>query len=110
MSQRKTVFFAGGAGFIGTQVIPILLERGYDVRIFDNMFRGDRDRVAELVSTGRVELIDQDVRYAGAVHQAMRGCESVIHFAAVSINKSLADPYESIDVNVVGGHNVFSAG
>jgi UDP-glucose 4-epimerase len=109
MSQRKTVFFAGGAGFIGTQVIPILLERGYDVRIFDNMFRGDRDRVAELVSTGRVELIDQDVRYAGAVHQAMRGCESVIHFAAVSINKSLADPYESMDVNVVGGHNVFSA-
>jgi UDP-glucose 4-epimerase len=109
MTQRKTVFFTGGAGFIGLHVIPILLERGYNIRIFDNMFRGDRDRVSELVSTGRVELIDQDVRYGGAVHQAMSGCESVIHFAAVSINKSQADPYESMDINMVGSHNVFSA-
>ena len=109
MTQTKTVFFTGGAGFIGMHVIPMLLSRGYNVRLFDNMFRGDRDRVAELVSTGRVELIDKDVRYGGAVHQAMRGCESVIHFAAVSINKSLADPHESMDINTVGSHNVFSA-
>lgn len=109
MTQTKTVFFTGGAGFIGMHVIPLLLERGYNVRLFDNMFRGDRERVAELASTGRVELIDQDVRYGGAVHQAMKGCESVIHFAAVSINKSQADPYESIDINMVGNNNVFAA-
>src|SRR5581483_5245846 len=109
MSQPKTVFFTGGAGFIGMHVIPMLLDRGYHVRLFDNMFRGDRDKVAELTADGRVELIDQDIRYGGAVHQAMKGCESVIHFAAVSINKSQADPYESIDINMVGNHNVFAA-
>jgi UDP-glucose 4-epimerase len=109
MSQPRTVFFTGGAGFIGMHVVPMLLDRGYNVRIFDNMFRGDRDEVAKLTATGRVELIDQDVRYGGAVHQAMKGCESVIHFAAVSINKSQADPYESIDINMVGNHNVFAA-
>jgi UDP-glucose 4-epimerase len=109
MSPKKTVFFTGGAGFIGMHVVPLLVERGYQVRIFDNMFRGDRDKVAELVATGNVELIDQDVRYGGAVHQAMRGCDHVIHFAAVSINKSEADPYESIDINMVGNHNVFAA-
>jgi UDP-glucose 4-epimerase len=109
MTQAKTIFFTGGAGFIGMHVIPMLLEHGYNVRLFDNMFRGDRDRVAELVATGHVELIDQDVRYGGAVHQAMKGCESVIHFAAVSINKSQADPHESIDINMVGNLNVFSA-
>ncbi|MGI8678092.1 MAG: NAD-dependent epimerase/dehydratase family protein [Jatrophihabitans sp.] len=109
MTQPRTVFFTGGAGFIGMHVVPMLLERGYRVRIFDNMFRGDRDKVAQLVATGEVELIDQDVRYGGAVHQAMKGCESVIHFAAVSINKSVADPYESIDINMVGNQNVFAA-
>ncbi|HEV2640966.1 MAG TPA: NAD-dependent epimerase/dehydratase family protein [Actinocrinis sp.] len=105
----RTVFFTGGAGFIGMHVVPMLLDRGYRVRIFDNMFRGDRDKVAELAKTGEVELIDQDVRYGGAVHKAMAGCESVIHFAAVSINKSVSDPYESIDINMVGNHNVFAA-
>ena len=109
MSSKETVFFTGGAGFIGMHVIPMLLEKDYKVRVFDNMFRGDRDRMAELCADGRVELIDQDVRYGGAVHQAMKGCESVIHFAAVSINKSQADPYESIDINTVGEHNVFAA-
>ncbi|KXK61024.1 UDP-glucose 4-epimerase [Micromonospora rosaria] len=107
--SKQTVFITGGAGFIGLHVVPLLLEKGYRVRIFDNMFRGDRDKVAELVATGDVELIDQDVRYGGAVHAAMKGCEYVIHLAAVSINKSQADPYESIDINVVGNHNVFAA-
>ncbi|MEH0974160.1 NAD-dependent epimerase/dehydratase family protein [Micromonospora sp. CPCC 205546] len=107
--SKQTVFITGGAGFIGLHVVPMLLEKGYRVRIFDNMFRGDRDRVAELVATGDVELIDQDVRYGGAVHAAMKGCEYVIHLAAVSINKSQADPHESIDINMVGNHNVFAA-
>ncbi|MEV4202121.1 NAD-dependent epimerase/dehydratase family protein [Micromonospora globbae] len=107
--SKQTVFITGGAGFIGLHVVPMLLEKGYKVRIFDNMFRGDRDRINELVATGDVELIDQDVRYGGAVHAAMKGCEYVIHLAAVSINKSQADPYESIDINMVGNHNVFAA-
>ena len=107
----STVFITGGAGFIGSHVIPMLLERGDKVRLFDNMFRGDRDKVAELVanSNGNVEFIDQDVRYGGAVHAAMKGSDKVIHLAAVSINKSQADPFESVDINVVGSNNVFAA-
>lgn len=107
--SKQTVFITGGAGFIGLHVVPLLLEKGYKVRIFDNMTRGDRDRVAELVATGDVELIEQDVRYGGSVHAAMKGCDYAIHLAAVSINKSQADPHESIDINMVGNHNVFAA-
>jgi len=109
MSASRTVLVTGGAGFIGMHVVPMLLEQGYQVRIFDNMFRGDRDEVNKLVAGGNVELIDQDVRYGGSVHAAMKGCESVIHLAAVSINKSVADPHESVDINMVGNHNVFNA-
>lgn len=107
MSESQTVFFTGGAGFIGMRVIPLLLERGYRVRVFDNMFRGDRDAVAALGDD--VELIDQDVRYGGSVHAAMKGCARVIHAAAVSINKSQSDPSESMDINMIGNHNVIAA-
>ncbi|MEV8436444.1 NAD-dependent epimerase/dehydratase family protein [Actinosynnema sp. NPDC051121] len=108
MSDR-TVLFTGGAGFIGMHVIPLLLERGYKVRLYDNMSRGDRARVNELVAAGGVELVEKDVRYGGAVREAMRGCTHVIHFATVSINKSIADPHESVDINMTGNHNVFAA-
>jgi len=107
--MSKTVFFTGGAGFIGMHVIPLLLERDYKIRLFDNMSRGDRDKVNELVKTGNVELIEKDVRYGGAVREAIRGCTHAIHFATVSINKSIADPHESIDINMTGNHNVFAA-
>lgn len=105
----KKVLFTGGGGFIAAHVIPMLIEGGYTVRIFDNMTRGDRARVNEFVATGKVELVEKDVRYGGAVREAMRGCTHVIHFATVSINKSIADPHESIDINMVGNHNVFAA-
>ena len=105
----KTIFVTGGAGFIGLHVVDLLLEKGYKVRIFDNMFRGDRDAVNKLIAGGNVELIDQDVRYGGAVHAAMKGCDAVIHLAAVSINKSQSDPYESMEINTIGEHNVFAA-
>src|SRR5919202_1155882 len=105
----STVLVTGGAGFIGSHLVPRLLERGDRVRLLDNMSRGDRGRVAEWVATGQVELVEQDVRYGGAVHRAMTGCDQVVHLAAVSINKSEADPYESVDINLVGSNNVFKA-
>lgn len=106
----RTVLVTGGAGFIGLHVVPMLTGRGYRVRIFDNMFRGDRDAVNALVAAGHpVELVDQDIRYGGAVHAATAGCDAVVHLAAMSINKSVADPYESVDLNVSGTHNVIAA-
>ncbi|GLZ79103.1 UDP-glucose 4-epimerase [Actinorhabdospora filicis] len=104
----KKVFFTGGAGFIGMHVLPLLLERGYTVRVFDNMSRGDQAALAPYLESGKVELVVGDVRYGAAVAAAMRGCTHVIHFATVSINKSVADPHESIDINMTGNNNVFA--
>ena len=106
----RTVFFTGGAGFIGMNVMPMLLEKGYKVRLYDSMtYRANRDEVEALVATGDVELIENDVRYGGSVQRAIKGCTHAIHFATVSINKSIADPDESIDINMVGNHNVIAA-
>lgn len=110
MTEQRTVLFTGGAGFIGMHVIPLLLEKGYRIRLFDSMtHRANRDEIEGLVNAGGVELIENDVRYGDSVERAARGCDSVIHFATVSINKSIADPSESIDINMVGNHNVIAA-
>ncbi len=108
MTEKK-VFVVGGAGFIGLHVVERLLDEGWTVRIFDNMVRGDRDRANELVATGRVDVVDQDIRSGAAVLAAMKGYDYVINLAADSINKSVADPFSSFDINVVGTHNVVAA-
>ncbi len=108
MAEKK-VFVVGGAGFIGLHVVERLLDEGWTIRIFDNMVRGDRDRANELVATGRVDVVDQDIRNGAAVLAAMQGYDYVINLAADSINKSVADPYSSFDINVVGTHNVVAS-
>lgn len=109
-NQPETVFITGGAGFIGLHVIERLLEREFSVRIFDSMMhRANREDVESLIKTGKVDLVENDVRSGGAVQRAMAGCSHVIHFATVSINKSVADPDESLNINVIGNNNVFSA-
>ena len=108
MAEKKA-FVVGGAGFIGLHVVDRLLDEGWTVRIFDNMVRGDRDRANALVATDRVDVVDQDIRNGAAVLAAMRGYDYVVHLAADSINKSVADPYSSFDINVVGTHNVVAA-
>ncbi|MGN6197336.1 NAD-dependent epimerase/dehydratase family protein [Humibacter sp.] len=109
MTEKKTVFVTGGAGFIGLHVVPMLLERDWKVRIFDNMVRGDRDKANELANEFDVDVVDQDVRSGAAVAAAMKGSSRVVHLAADSINKSVADTYSSIDINMVGSHNVFAS-
>ncbi len=111
MSENKpVVVFTGGAGFIGMHVLPMLVDKGYHVRLFDSMtHRANRDKLTPFLEGGDVELIEQDVRYGDSVQRAMAGADSVIHFATVSINKSITDPSESIDINMVGNHNVFAA-
>ena len=110
MSKNPIVLFTGGAGFIGMHVLPLLLERGYDVRLLDSMtHRANRAALTPYLEFGRVTLIEQDVRYGDSVQRAMKGVDSVIDFATVPINKSIADPSESVEINVVGNHNVFAA-
>ncbi len=108
-TERPIVLVTGGAGFIGMHVLPMLIDRGYRVRVMDNMYRGNREQLELLAEGGNVELIENDVRYGGAVQRAVAGCDSVVHLAAVSINKSVADPDESLDINMIGNHNVIAA-
>lgn len=106
---RELVVITGGAGFIGTKLAEILIERGYDIRIFDNLSRPDLDALRAILDTGHAELLEGDVRYADSVRGALRGTEYVVHLAAVSILKSQADPAESLDINMVGSDRVFRA-
>jgi UDP-glucose 4-epimerase len=108
-SRESTVLVTGGLGFIGGNVVPDLLSRGWRVRILDNSYRSDPAVAASLQARDGVEVIEGDVRYANVVENAMRGAEAVVHLAAVCMNKSISDPTESLDVNLLGTQNVFDA-
>ncbi len=108
-TKQSSVLVTGGLGYIGSYVVPELLARGWRVRIFDNYYRCDRRIATALAAMDRVEVVEGDIRYANAIEGAIKGVEAVVHLAAVCINKSISDPTESLDVNLLGTQNVFDA-
>jgi UDP-glucose 4-epimerase len=108
-SRESTVLVTGGLGYIGSYVVRDLLDRGWRVRVLDNRYRCDPDVAAEVTALTGVEAVEGDIRYAHAVEAALLGVEAVVHLAAVCMNKSIADPTESLDVNLMGTQNVLDA-
>src|SRR4029077_1390035 len=98
----------GGAGFIGSNLVHALLDRGDRVRAFDDLSTGRPVNLDDVL--GDIELIGGDVRDAEAVASAIDGADVVFHQAAIpSVARSVADPVSSNAVNVTGTLNVLVA-
>jgi nucleoside-diphosphate-sugar epimerase len=96
-----THLVTGGAGFIGSNLVRALLERGDSVRVLDNFATGRRANLEDLA--GRIELLDCDLRDGEALRGAVRGVEAVFHQGALpSVARSVGDPFASHDVNATG--------
>ena len=108
-TRNSTVLVTGGLGYIGSYVVRDLRERGWLVRVLDNRYRCDPSTASELAALDGVEVVEGDIRYAHMVESATHGVEAVVHLAAVCMNKSIADPTESLDVNLMGTQNVLDA-
>jgi UDP-glucose 4-epimerase len=95
----------GGCGFIGANLVPLLLERGDAVRVLDTFAAGGPERLP-----GDVEVLQGDVRDADAVADAAAGVDAVIHLAAAgNVADSIADPLANFEVNARGTLQVLRA-
>jgi UDP-glucose 4-epimerase len=102
----RRVLVTGGGGFIGSNLVRALLERGDTVKVLDNFSTGNRANLAGL----DVEVIEGELRSYERVHNAVRGVEVVFHLGALgSVPRSVQDPLTSSAVNVEGTLNVLLA-
>jgi CDP-glucose 4,6-dehydratase len=107
----------GGHGFVASHLARALLRRGETVRVLDRPeprladVGGPRRSGLDLLEIhGEVELVEADLRDAGAVAGAVAGCDSVFHLAAQTIvGVARSSPRETFEVNVAGAWNVFEA-
>ncbi len=102
------VLVTGGAGFIGSHLATFLAGAGHAVRVLDNFATGSRSNLDALGDV--VEIVEGDIQSYERVHNAVRGCEVVLHQAALpSVPRSVQDPLTSNAVNVIGTLNVLLA-
>lgn len=97
----------GGAGFIGSNLVQLLVTEGHSVTVLDSLVSGYRDNLSVL--TG-VQLNVGDVRDVSVVDRAMKDAEVVFHLAAsVGNTRSIEHPLVDAEINVIGTLNILEA-
>jgi len=99
------ILVTGGAGFIGSHLVDALVEKGHQVRIFDNLdhqVHGPEQRLPEYLNS-EAEFIRGDVRDREALFEAIKGCEIVFHEAsAVGVGQSMYEVQHYVEANTLG--------
>ena len=106
----KRFLVTGGAGFIGSHLVDLLVAQGFNVRVLDNLSTGKLENLESHIESGAVEFIKGDIREVKDVKENLAGVDAIVHMAAlVSVPLSVEDPTLTFDINLTGTLNVLRA-
>lgn len=106
--NMKRVLVTGGAGFIGSHTVDLLLQKGYQVVVFDNLVTGKLSNLD--LFHANFQLIQADILDYQKLFVELSRCDAVLHLAALpSVPKSIEDPLQSLKINTLGFVHVLQA-
>jgi UDP-glucose 4-epimerase len=110
MINGSRCLVTGGGGTIGSTVVDQLVAAGAgEVTVLDNFVRGRRENLAGALESGRVRLVDGDIRDRPLVGELMTGTDLVFHLAAIRITQCATEPRLALEVLVDGTYEIVEA-
>ena len=101
------ILITGGAGFIGSHITDqLLLEKVEEIILIDDFIRGSRENVADALKSGKVKLIEGDIRDQALLDELFPKIDCCFHLAAFRINQCAAEPRAAFEVMFGGTFNV----
>jgi len=108
--SHKRALITGGAGLIGSHIADGLIAEGIEeIVILDNLTRGRRENIATAMASGKVTILEGDIRDVDLVKRAMEGIDIVFHEAAIRITHCAENPRLAHDVLATGTFNILEA-
>lgn len=87
MTKKRSVLVTGGAGYVGSALVPKLLDAGHEVTVLDLYLYGE-SALDEVRGNVALREVHGDLRNSKMVEKAMQGCDTVIHLACISNDPS----------------------
>jgi len=108
MKQFKKIAVTGGLGFIGAHVIDNLLEKDYEITVFDRHY--DEKKFTEYGWKNKVDFRMGDLKDRDGVFELIRHCDAVINLGGIlGTQEMISNPLPAVEVNIIGAINVFDA-
>lgn len=100
MSDKYNILITGGAGYIGSTLVPLLLEQGHRVRVLDVLLHGGNS-LLNAWSHPSFEFVHADIRNSRTVKESLKGINAVVHLAAIVGDPACArQPDEAREINL----------
>ena len=96
----------GGAGFVGSHLVQLLIENNHEIIVIDNLHTGKKENLESMID--KVEFQKIDIRNYESMENILKNIDGVFHQAALTVvQDSFSNPKEYYDVNVQGTENIF---
>ncbi len=96
----------GGAGFVGSHLVKLLVKNGHDVTVIDNLIKGKKENLSQVIE--KIKFLNLDIRDYQELRKNLKNIDGVFHQAALTIvQDSFERPEEYHEVNVLGTENIF---
>jgi UDP-glucose 4-epimerase len=110
MMTNPVAIVTGGAGFIGSHMVDLLLSEGFDVRVIDNFTGGHLQNLAHHKNNASLEVCEADIQEIAVDDPVFKGAKRVFHFAGIGdIVPSIEQPLEYMSTNVQGTVRILEA-
>ena len=102
----KHILVTGGAGFVGSHLVKLLVNKGHIVTVIDNLHTGKKENLQEVIE--KIEFHNIDIRDFSKLESILANVDGIFHEAALTIvQESFQKEKEYFDVNVKGTENIF---
>jgi len=93
----------GGAGFIGSHTVDLLIKEGHEVIVIDNLVGGRLDNLIHLKNNPNLSIVEKDINNLSGEENILANSDFIFHFAGIGdIVPSIENPYEYMKTNVLG--------
>ena len=96
----------GGAGFVGSHLVKLLVKNGHEITVIDNLHKGGKENLDEVIE--KIKFLNIDIQDYESMEKNMNNIDGVFHQAALTVvQDSFSMPEEYHNVNVKGTENIF---